>query len=175
VELYEFLQTTATFSELSERELAVLEKSLRVDRFPADHCLIREGEKGHTFYILMEGKVQVLRRRPSGHGIEVLETLGPGDVFGLMTLIDFQPRASSCRTLTPVTVASLPYSAFFLLYTSHQVLAEHFQYVLARQLVRDLRHVNEGLRAALSSGDFAPLYESARRVTGELPSHTPGA
>jgi cAMP-dependent protein kinase regulator len=171
MELTEFLQTTPTLAELSPRELAVLEKSLRVDRYPAGHTLIREGEKGQTFYILMEGEVQVSRLRPSGHGIEALETLGPGDVFGLMTLIDFQPRASSCRTLTPVTVASLPFSAFFLLNTSHQALAEHFQYILARQLVRDLRRVNEGLRAALSSGDFAPLYESARRVTGKLPAN----
>lgn len=163
MDLAEFLQTVSTFSDFTQGELDTLERVLRVDHFPPQHVFFREGEKGDTLYILMEGEVQMFRRHRAGRGIDELGTLGPGDLFGLQSLVDNQSRYATCRSTTPVTVASLPRTAFTLLYNTHFALAEHFQFIVARQLVRELRRLDQGLSASIRTGDAAPLLQAARR------------
>jgi CRP/FNR family cyclic AMP-dependent transcriptional regulator len=153
MDLAEFLQTVPTFAEFNQAELDVLERALRVDRFPAGHVFFKEGQKGHSLYILMEGEVQVSRRHKIERGVDDLGVLKSGEVFGLQALIDDQPRYSTCRAATAVTVASLPKTAFNLLFNAHISLAEHFQYMVARQLVRELRRVDRGVAASAHAGD----------------------
>ena len=158
MDLTEFLQTDPTFADFSQAELSVLERSLRVDRFPADHVLLKEGHKDSNLFILVEGEIQVSRKRSSGRGIDDLGMLKAGDVFGLQSLIDDYPRYSTCRTTTAVTTASLPRTAFNLLYSSHLSLAEHFQYIVARQMVRQLRQLDQAVVQAIHQGEVGPLH-----------------
>ena len=158
MDLAEFLRTVPTFSEFTQAELEVLERALRVDHFPADHTLLKEGQKGTDMYILMEGEIRISRKRESGRGIDDLGTLLPGDVVGLHSLIDNHPRYSTCRTITPVTTASLPKNAFSMLYNSHLSLTEHFHYIVARQLVRELRRLDEAVVHAIHQGEVGPLH-----------------
>ena len=44
-----------------------------------------------------------------------------------------------------MTVASLPETAFELLYRSHLSLAEHFLFMVAHELVRELRQVDHAV------------------------------
>ncbi len=157
MDLPEFLRTNPVFEGFSQSDITVLEWALRVDRFPANHVLLKEGKKGHEFYILMDGQVRVSHTHKSGRGFDDLGVLTAGDVFGLQSLIDDRRRYSTCRTLTPVVVASLPKPAFELLYNQHTELAEHFQYLVARQLVRDLRRLDRGIVASVHAGEVDPL------------------
>lgn len=158
MDLAEFLQTVSTFSDFTQIELGILERALRVDKFPADHVLLKEGQKGSNLYILMEGEVQISRKRASGRGIDDLGTIKPGEVFGLHSLIDNHPRYSTCRTITSVTTASLPKTAFALLYNSHLSLAEHFHYIVAKQLVRELRRLDKAVVRSIHQGKVGPLH-----------------
>lgn len=153
MDLPEFLRTNPVFEGFSQSDITVLERALRVDRFPANHVLLKEGKKGHEFYILMDGQVRVSHTHKSGRGFDDLGVLTSGDLFGLQSLIDDRRRYSTCRTLTPVVVASLPKPAFELLYNQHTELAEHFQYLVARQLVRDLRRLDLGIVASVHAGE----------------------
>ena len=157
MELSEFLRTSPAFEGFSQADVEVLDRALRVDEYPADHVLLREGAKGHILYILMEGEVRVTHEHLSGRGLDELGVLTAGDVFGLQSLIDDRPRYSTCRALTPVVVASLPKPAFHLLYNQHTELAEHFQYLVARQLVRDLRRLDRGIVASVHGGEVELL------------------
>lgn len=158
MDLTEFLQTVPTFSGFTQAELDVLDRALRVDQVPAGHVFLKEGQKGHSLYILMEGEVHVSRKHKAGRGLDDLGVLKPGEVFGLQSLIDNHPRYSTCRAVTPVTTASLPKTAFNLLYNSHLSLAEHFQYIVARQLVRELRRLDEAVVNSMHEGDIGPLH-----------------
>ncbi len=158
MDLAEFLQCESTFADFTQAELAVLERALRVDRFPPGRVLLKEGQKDANLFILMEGEIQVSRKRTSGRGIDDLGTIRPGEVFGVQSLIDDHPRYSSCRTITAVTTASLPKTAFNLLYNSHLALAEHFQYMVARQLVRQLRQLDLAVLHATHEGEVGPLH-----------------
>lgn len=157
MDLAEFLLTVPTFAEFDQAELDVLERALRVDQFPVGHIFFKQGQRGHCLYVLMEGEVHVSHRHRAERGVDDLGTLHAGDVFGLQALIDDLPRYSTCRADTPVTVASLPKTAFNLLFNAHISLAEHFQYMVARQVVQELRRLNRGVTALTrEDGDGPP-------------------
>jgi len=162
MELSEFLQTVPTFADFSQAELDVLERALRVDHFPKGHVLLEEGKRGRALYILMEGEIAVTRRHVISRGVDELGVLKPGEMFGLQSLVDDLPRLSTCRAKTEVTVASLPHTAFGLLYSAHLAIAEQFQYLVARQLVRELRSYDDSLRTALRLGDTSALRQDIR-------------
>lgn len=55
--------------------------------------IFREGEIGDKLFLILEGKVRILRTVP-GMGDEALAVLGPGEAFGEMSLIDYFPRSA---------------------------------------------------------------------------------
>jgi CRP-like cAMP-binding protein len=75
--------------------------------------------------------------------------MGPGEIFGLIGLIDHVRRTATCTAAGPVVVASLPSSAFTFLYTMHASLGYCFQRLVAVQLARDARKLNSVVLQAL--------------------------
>jgi CRP/FNR family cyclic AMP-dependent transcriptional regulator len=79
---------------------ALAAKSAQVD-FPAGHVIARQGEIGTGFFVVISGRVRVVRDGA------VVTTLGPGDFFGELSVLDRQPRnamvaaeeATSCLAL----------------------------------------------------------------------------
>lgn len=159
MELSDFLRSVKTFIGFSPTDLNVLERSFRVDRFSPGHVLLEEGKKGHALYILMEGEVEVTRRHPVFAKTEQLGVINPGEVFGLQSLVDEKPRFSTCRAKTAITVASLPKVVFNLLYNSNLTLAERFQFIIARQLVHELRQFDEQLKTVSDDTSLNEFYD----------------
>ena len=73
----------------------------------------------------------------------VLATLGPGDFFGEMCILETLPRAASGVASQPATVVRVSSSAFYHLYEKlpkqHSILLLN----IARDLSRRLRHLDE--------------------------------
>lgn len=61
--------------------------------FRAGSFILREGEEGDAAYIVVAGKCQIQKDLPGG--AEVLQTVGPGAVFGEMAILDAGPRTAS--------------------------------------------------------------------------------
>jgi CRP-like cAMP-binding protein len=94
---------------------------------------------------VLDGTVRVTLDR---HGAsEELNVLGPGEFFGLIALVDDAPRSANCIASGDVTVASLPESAFRLLFNTHAPVAFALQRALADQLARDFRNLDRRIRA----------------------------
>ena len=55
--------------------------------------MIEEGERGDTFYVVVDGSLEV-----SSDG-RLLRTIGPGDFFGEIALLRDVPRTATVRTL----------------------------------------------------------------------------
>jgi CRP-like cAMP-binding protein len=68
--------------------------------------LIREGERGSEFFVLVDGTVRVTK---SGRR---LRDLGPGDWFGEIALISDVPRTSTVTATSPVRVLVVTDRAF---------------------------------------------------------------
>ena len=59
----------------------------------------REGEPGEVFWLLLDGRVGVTIRTPSGAGRRVAEA-GPGSILGELALLRRQPRSATVTALT---------------------------------------------------------------------------
>jgi CRP/FNR family transcriptional regulator, cyclic AMP receptor protein len=79
---------------LSKRELANLAKNAHDRTFPAGTVLTEQDETGAIFGVVMEGQASV-----SVHG-RTARTLGPGDYFGEMALIDHSYRSATITAET---------------------------------------------------------------------------
>lgn len=77
----------------------------------AGETLIREGEPGDTAFCILEGEVKVWKRSKAGE-IE-LARLGPGAIFGEMSIVDEKPRSASITTLTNAKLKELRRDQFF--------------------------------------------------------------
>lgn len=65
--------------------------------------LIREGDPPGDAYIIHEGVVEVLKRRPDG-SVFLAAELGPGELVGEMSLLYGEPRSASVQARTGVRV-----------------------------------------------------------------------
>src|SRR3984957_19783061 len=56
--------------------------------------LFDEGDSGDRLYVVLEGKIKLTRAAPDGRE-NLLSVLGPGEMFGELSLFDPRPRTSS--------------------------------------------------------------------------------
>ena len=89
------LAAVPMFQSMSPRQLRRLVQSAKERKFPEGEFVVNRGDMGIGFYLILEGEVQVRK----GH--RTLATLGPGQFFGEMALIDKQPRSADVLTMKP--------------------------------------------------------------------------
>lgn len=85
------------FSEMSRRDLKRLASAVIVRPYKRGEMIVKEGEMAVAFYIIRSGGVDVVRNADSGE--KVIATLGPGDFFGEMAILDSYPRSASVRAV----------------------------------------------------------------------------
>lgn len=93
------LKTNKLFSGLLAAELQALEQTAQLKVYKAGRTIFQEGEPGDGMYILVQGKVQITALV----GLDqrcVLATLGDGDFFGEMAVLDDRPRSASATAET---------------------------------------------------------------------------
>jgi CRP-like cAMP-binding protein len=83
------------FAGLSKKELEQVAGIADELDFPAGKALIREGEPGREFFILLEGAVEIVR------GGESLAVRGSGEFFGEIALVSARPRTATVTTTEP--------------------------------------------------------------------------
>jgi CRP-like cAMP-binding protein len=92
----EVLAKVPLFSMLSKKDLDRLASQAHDRTFPAGTALSEEGETGVTFGVIVDGRASVNVRG------RAVRTLGPGDYFGEMALIDHSYRSASITAETDV-------------------------------------------------------------------------
>lgn len=74
--------------------------AVQVDH-PAGHVIARQGEIGTGFFIVVAGAARVIRDG------ETIATLGPGDFFGELSVLDGRPRTAQVVSDGPTTCLAL--------------------------------------------------------------------
>ena len=95
------------FSSLAPRHLKRLADLTEEQRYMEGSRVVREGDIGDTFYVILEGEAKVTSRAG-----RVVNRLRPGDFFGEISLLDGRPRTASVVAGTPLTMLALPRNAF---------------------------------------------------------------
>jgi CRP-like cAMP-binding protein len=77
---------------------------------PAGKTVFREGERGEEMFIIEDGEVEIVKLH--GPVERLLSTLGPGDFFGEMSLLEGQPRLATARAKSDVKLLPIDASTF---------------------------------------------------------------
>lgn len=113
-------------------------KSSKTVHFNAGEVVFREGDEGREFYVVLEGKVDIV-----GHG-RVFESVPPGGMFGEMALIDESPRSATAVAVVDSTLAPVDERRFTYLIQETPFFALHVMSVMARRLRRADDALNGG-------------------------------
>ena len=127
VNLIDFLLNAPEFNMLSYDDLEMLDKVMLVDNYADGHKF----KSGSNVYLVIEGEVSVTHKRNCG--TLQFNRMHSGELFGLYSLIDDSKRLATCKAVGLVRAASIPRSAFELLFRSSLPLANHFQRIAAHQ------------------------------------------
>ncbi len=90
------LQRVPLFQGLTDRALDALAALASETTFGLGQVITAEGDEGVAFYLLLAGRASVAR-----HG-RLIKTLGPGDFFGEISLVDGRPRTATVVAETEV-------------------------------------------------------------------------
>ena len=100
--------------------------------------LIREGERGREFFVIVTGEVEVRRKGRK------MATLGPGSFVGEMALLSKIPRVATVTAVTPLDVLVITDRAFLDLLEKMPSLTVKVARTLAERVganeLSDLRH-----------------------------------
>lgn len=101
-------------------------------RFPKDRPILVEGGSGSVMYVVMEGSASISIKGT------VVETVGPGGIFGEMSLVDEAPRSASATATSDCTLLAIDRKKFIELVKSNP----EFGIELLRNLAERLRYLN---------------------------------
>jgi CRP-like cAMP-binding protein len=96
------------FSRVGKRQLRQIAKLATFTEFSAGDMVIQAGERGDAFYLILSGRARVV-------GKPRARTLGIGDYFGEMALIDGEPRSATVTAASPLQAMMLSRRPFLKL------------------------------------------------------------
>jgi len=94
------------FASAGRQELAEIASIADEIDLPEGKVLIREGDAGREFFVLIDGTAEVSR------GGKKVASIGPGDFFGEIALIAKTPRNATITTTSPVRALVITDRAF---------------------------------------------------------------
>ena len=132
------LSRVPLFSDLSPEELERIARVAVPRSVEKGVRVFHEGDRSDACYIVRSGDLRVTREHSDGRAI-ALATLGPGDIFGELAMLDSGARSASVETLADSELLALSASDM------RRLLAEHAQITvkLVVALTRRLREANE--------------------------------
>ncbi|MFC6340635.1 cyclic nucleotide-binding domain-containing protein, partial [Nocardioides hankookensis] len=100
------LRQAPLFSALDDEAATALRGSMAESRLRRGDVLFHEGDSGDKLYVVLDGKVKLGRTSSDGRE-NLLAILGPGQMFGELSLFDPGPRSATVTAVTDATFASL--------------------------------------------------------------------
>ena len=97
VEAAHTIDRSPMFDDLPEELLSDLAGRVALGRYPPGKPIFRQGDRPDAFFVVRTGTLQVVEEDPETGKDRVLRTLGPGDMFGELGLINGAPRSATVR------------------------------------------------------------------------------
>jgi len=129
------LGSSAIFAGLKKGQLKSIARSSKERSFKSGDEIVREGDLGVGFYLILGGSAEVRRAG------RVLTRLGRGQFFGEMGLLDQQPRSADVVALEETNCLVLSAPTFWSLVSTNPKIAR----TMVQELARRLRVTNKAL------------------------------
>lgn len=148
------------FPEMSREAVHQLNLLARVKSYPEGVVLCAEGAYENTFYLIMDGEVEILKQFDAAGGERFIRHLNTGEFFGEMSIIVDGPRTATVRTTQPTTVLEIDRDSIMrMLRTSPEMALSMVRTTIDRLRMNDRLQIEEMHRAyeALQRLDRAKL------------------
>ena len=136
--MIDLLKALPLFSGLSQESLQGLTDRAVQQKLKRGDQVFREGEVGDRIYLILDGKVKITRGSPDGRE-SLLAILGPGDLFGELSVFDPGPRTATATALDHLEIASVTHDQIKPWIGTRPEAAE----ILLQALARRLRRTND--------------------------------
>jgi CRP-like cAMP-binding protein len=113
---------------------ALYESMKRID-LPRGKAVFHEGDLGDRLYLIGSGAVKLGRRSPDGRE-NLLSVLGPGEMFGELSLFDPGPRTATASAVSDTLLLELSHDELVMWLERYPAVAKHLLEALARRLRR---------------------------------------
>jgi NTE family protein len=120
-------------------------------RFDAEQYLCRQGDAGHSLYLIMEGLVEIWLEQ--GDERSLIARLRPGDAVGEMSLLTGEPRAASVMAAVPTEILELDATTFAGVLAEHPVVLRN----VALMLIERQKLANEQILLRHERGEALAL------------------
>lgn len=108
--------------------------------YMAGDVLFLEGDRSHSVFACLEGRVRIFLTTPSGREL-LVGIKAPGEEFGELSALDGRPRSASAAAIDDTVVAVLPASRYMDLLLG----APHLSVSVCQSLSTELRRANDRL------------------------------
>ena len=123
------LRHSPLFEGLTRKQLGELARLTDDLEMPAGTVLCEEGARGREFFVIIDGEARVSR------GGRTVATIGPGDFFGEIALLEQVRRTATVTASTPLRFFVVSDVAFRALVEADPSIERRLLHVLARRLV----------------------------------------
>ena len=127
-EWVDVLRGIPLFAPLSKRHVKRIANLARPRRFAANSPIVTKGQPGESFFVILDGEATL--RLPGRKSV----TLGAGDSFGELALLDGGPRTATVIAKSSVLTMSIARRSFLKLLKSDSELALGLLKVMAERL-----------------------------------------
>ena len=128
------------FAALNDEAARALMESMTSSHLERSDILFREGEQGDRIYVIGEGKIKLGRSSVDGRE-NLLAILGPGEMFGELSLFDPGPRTATATAIAETQLIALGHEDLDSFLLGRPAVAANLLAALARRL----RRTNEAL------------------------------
>lgn len=153
-EVEDLLCRVPIFRMMTPDELHALALGARPLFFGPTQRFVVQGHRGTSLFLVADGAVEVRRREDDGHEW-LVETMGPGEVIGEMSLLTGAPRSATVRSVEETLVFEIGRHAYVPLVRAHPEWIDELAQVMVDRLARrdarraELQEPAEDLRARI--------------------------
>jgi CRP-like cAMP-binding protein len=121
------------FAALNQEDREHLGETARIRAYQPGELIVREGDTATGCFIIASGQVEVVKGEAGAHPT-VLTTLGAGEFFGEMAVIDDHPRSASVWALEATECVAIGRAEFLETLQRRPQIAVQMLPVLVRRL-----------------------------------------
>jgi CRP-like cAMP-binding protein len=131
------LRRIKMLADVDERLLASLLTYLEVVKVPPFGTVVNKGEHGDALFMVLEGEVRA--RVMVGGQETTLATLGVGECFGELAVVDQGPRSADVIANQPTVLIKVSEGALRKMFAEAPALAAPFMFALTRVITQRVR------------------------------------
>ena len=128
------------FKALDDEAAAALQSEMSPSRMERGDVLFHEGDRGDTLYVIAEGKIKLGRTSADGRE-NLVAILGPGEMFGELSLFDPGPRTMTATAVAETQLLGLGNDSLTGLLTGRPEVSKALLAALAQRLRRTNAHL----------------------------------